>query len=110
MPQTNAVLHPIAAAVMLTLLHTGASAQVPAAEGGLTTVTVTAERRVENVRDVPSSISVLNADLLDALRYAVMARPAPGQVSANKAFPMGSLGWLLAREARKPKGVLSRRA
>jgi hypothetical protein len=46
----------------------------------------------------------------DALRYAVMARPAPGQTSANKTFPAGSLGWLLNREARKPRGVLARRA
>jgi iron complex outermembrane receptor protein len=67
MPQTNAVLHPIAAAVMLTLLHTGASAQVPAAEGGLTTVTVTAERRLENIRDVPSAVSSLQGEALEVL-------------------------------------------
>jgi len=35
--------------------------------GQLQTVTVTAERRVENVRDVPSSISVLNSELLETL-------------------------------------------
>jgi phage terminase large subunit len=45
----------------------------------------------------------------DALRYAVMARPAPGQTSASKRFPTGSLGWLLNREASKPRGILSRR-
>jgi hypothetical protein len=46
----------------------------------------------------------------DALRYALMQRPAPGQVSASKKFPMGSLGWLLDRESRKPTGVLARSA
>ncbi|MFM7507678.1 MAG: TonB-dependent receptor [Rubrivivax sp.] len=67
MPQTRAALHPIAAAVMLTLLHAGASAQATAVEGGLTTVTVTAERRLENIRDVPSAVSSLQGETLEVL-------------------------------------------
>ena len=46
----------------------------------------------------------------DALRYAVMARPAPGQTSANRVLPVGSIGWMLAREGRRGKGLLARRA
>jgi iron complex outermembrane receptor protein len=68
MPHKNAVLHPIAAAVALTLLHAGASAQTPPpAEGGLTVVTVTAERRLENIRDVPSAVSSLQGETLEVL-------------------------------------------
>jgi len=46
----------------------------------------------------------------DALRYAVMARPAPGQTSASRILPVGSIGWMLAREGRRGKGLLARRA
>ena len=46
----------------------------------------------------------------DALRYACMARPAPGQISASRRIVEGSISWLLDRESRKPKGVLSRRS
>ena len=57
-------LSPLCAALVLAW---AAPVLAQSAPGQLQTVTVTAERRVENVRDVPSSISVLNADLLDAL-------------------------------------------
>lgn len=72
MHQKNAVLHlvrhPVAAAAALALLHAGASAQTPpAAEGGLTVVTVTAERRIENIRDVPSAVSSLQGETLEVL-------------------------------------------
>jgi hypothetical protein len=46
----------------------------------------------------------------EALRYVVSARPAPGMQSASKRLVEGSVGWLLNREARKPKGLLARRA
>jgi iron complex outermembrane receptor protein len=72
MPQKNAALHPIAAAVALALIHVGASAQTPAqtpapATGELTVVTVTAERRLENIRDVPSAVSSLQGETLEVL-------------------------------------------
>lgn len=71
MPHKNAVLHPLAAAVALSLLQAGASAQTPPApppaEGGLTVVTVTAERRIENIRDVPSAVSALSGETLEVL-------------------------------------------
>jgi iron complex outermembrane receptor protein len=68
----NAALHPIAAAVALALIHVGASAQAPAqtpapATGELTVVTVTAERRLENIRDVPSAVSSLQGETLEVL-------------------------------------------
>jgi iron complex outermembrane recepter protein len=63
--------------------------------GQLQTVTVTAERRVENVRDVPSSISVLNSELLDALNTSgqdlrMLAGRVPSlniESSFGRAFP-----------------------
>ena len=58
-------LAPLAAAVA-TVCALPAQAQT-AETGKLQTVTVTAERRVENAQQVPNSISVLNSELLDAL-------------------------------------------
>ena len=46
----------------LTALHLGAAAQQT-----LPDVTVTAERRAENIRDVPNSVSTLTGELLDVL-------------------------------------------
>ena len=69
-------LHRIAAAAALVGAQLGASAQqatppdaaASAPEAGkLPTVTVTAERRRENIRDVPSSVSTISAELLDAI-------------------------------------------
>ncbi len=57
--------HAVAAAATLAL-HVGASAQT-AAPGELQVVTVTAERRLENIRDVPSSVTALQGDVLEAL-------------------------------------------
>jgi iron complex outermembrane recepter protein len=65
--------HRVAAAASLALAQLGASAQqAPAVEpppeaGKLPTVTVTAERRSENIRDVPNSISTLSGEFLDTL-------------------------------------------
>ncbi len=59
------VHHAVAAAAVLAL-HVGASAQT-AAPGELQVVTVTAERRLENIRDVPSSVTALQGDVLEAL-------------------------------------------
>ena len=59
------VRHAVAVAALATL-HAGAQAQnTPAGE--LQTVTVTAERRLENIRDVPSSVSSLQGEILEVL-------------------------------------------
>ena len=58
-------LHAVAAAILATL-QPGAHAQTTPA-GELQVVNVTAERRVENIRDVPSSVSALQGEILEAL-------------------------------------------
>jgi len=56
---------PLAGALLLAF---GAPAIAQSGEAGkLQTVTVTAERRVENIREVPSSISTLGGEALDAI-------------------------------------------
>ena len=61
-------LHHSLAAASLMALHAGASAQVtPPAPGQLQTITISAERRVENIREVPVSASVLQGEILDVL-------------------------------------------
>ena len=59
----------VVAVAAIGALHGGASAQstAPAEAGKLTTITVTAERRVENLQEVPNSVSVLQGELLDVL-------------------------------------------
>ena len=57
-------LHHTVAAAALTALHLGAWAQVA---GQLQEVTVTAERRLENIREVPSSVTALQGDILEAV-------------------------------------------
>jgi iron complex outermembrane receptor protein len=69
-------LHRIAAAAALAGAQLGASAQqaattdaaaAPPEAGKLPTVTVTAERRRENIRDVPNSVSTIGSELLDTI-------------------------------------------
>jgi iron complex outermembrane receptor protein len=55
------------AAAALAALHGGASAQGAPASGQLQVITVTAERRVENIREVPSSVSALQGEILEVL-------------------------------------------
>ena len=64
-PRCLPVHHALAAAA-LAALQAGAWAQ-QAASGQLQTITVTAERRLENIRDVPSSVSALQGEMLDVL-------------------------------------------
>jgi phage terminase large subunit len=45
----------------------------------------------------------------EAWRYVCSARPAPGQVSARSVVEPWTWGWLKAREANRPKGLLARR-
>ena len=63
--------HALASASLAALatLHVGAGAQTtpPPEAGKLDIVTVTAERRVENIRDVPSSVSSISGEKLDVL-------------------------------------------
>ena len=66
-------LHRVAAAAALLGAQLGASAQQSATPdasaapeaGKLPTVTVTAERRRENARDVPNSVSVINPSMIE---------------------------------------------
>ncbi len=61
-------LHLLAAAcAALPWWAAGAWAQTAPGTGQLQVVTVTAERRLENIRDVPSSVSALQGDILEAL-------------------------------------------
>lgn len=55
----------LALAALATLAGTAQAQQVEA--GKLAEITVTAERRSENIRDVPNSVTALNAELLDVL-------------------------------------------
>jgi len=86
-------LAPLAAAVAAAC---ALPAQAQTAETGkLQTVTVTAERRVENAQQVPSSISVLSTDLLEALNTSgqdvrMLAGRVPSlniESSFGRAFP-----------------------
>jgi iron complex outermembrane recepter protein len=68
-------MHHVAAAAALVALQAGAMAQqattsggaAPAEAGKLEAVTVTAERRAENIKDVPNSVSTVAGELLDVL-------------------------------------------
>jgi iron complex outermembrane receptor protein len=72
MPRPSPVLRPafamhhLAAAAALAVLHLGAAAQT-GTPGRLETVTVTAEKRAENIKDVPNSVSTLSGEFLDTL-------------------------------------------
>ena len=96
-------LHRVAAAAALMGAQLGASAQqaettdaTAATEPGkLPTVTVTAERRRENIKDVPSSLSTLSGELLDVINTGgqdvrVLAGRVPSlniESSFGRAFP-----------------------
>lgn len=91
--RTAPVHHAVAASALLAL-QVGAQAQtVPAGE--LQTVTVTSERRVENIRDVPTSVTALQGDILEALATSGQdVRALSGRVpslniesSFGRAFP-----------------------
>jgi iron complex outermembrane recepter protein len=93
----SAFVHHAVAAAVLGTVHLGASAQqAPGTEAGkLQTVTVTAERRLENIRDVPSSITALSGELLDVLNSGgqdirLLAARVPSlniESSFGRAFP-----------------------
>jgi iron complex outermembrane recepter protein len=88
--------HHVIAAAALAALGSAASAQSPAGDPGqLQTITVTAERRTENVQQVPNSVSVLSSELLDVLNTSGQdVRMLSGRVpslniesSFGRAFP-----------------------
>jgi iron complex outermembrane receptor protein len=59
--------HHAVALAILTLPQLSAWAQSPAPAGTLQTITITAERREENIKDVPNSVSTLAGEFLDVL-------------------------------------------
>ncbi|MGM9490678.1 TonB-dependent receptor [Ideonella sp. YS5] len=94
-------LRPLAAALALIGLAQAAHAQAPAGTetgaepGKLQTITVTAERRSENILDVPSSISTISPEMLDVLATSgqdirVLSGRVPSlniESSYGRAFP-----------------------
>lgn len=84
--------HTVLAAAALAAWHLGAAAQ---SVGQLQEVTVTAERRLENIREVPSSVSALQGDILEAVATSGQdVRALSGRVpslniesSFGRAFP-----------------------
>ena len=62
---TAPCFHAIAAAALATVQFSATAQTTPVGE--LQTITVTADRRLENIRDVPSSVSALQGEILEAL-------------------------------------------
>ncbi len=59
--------HHAVALAILAMPQLGAWAQTAPAAGTLQTITITAERREENIKDVPNSVSTLSGEFLDVL-------------------------------------------
>ena len=86
-------LHAVAAAVLVALQVTAQAQTAPAGE--LQVVTVTAERRLENIRDVPSAVSSLQGEILEVLNSGgqdirLLAGRVPSlniESSFGRAFP-----------------------
>jgi iron complex outermembrane receptor protein len=99
MHHPRTALRPLAAALALAGLAPAVHAQAagdPGAEPGkLQTITVTAERRSENILDVPSSISTISPEMLDVLATSgqdirVLSGRVPSlniESSYGRAFP-----------------------
>jgi iron complex outermembrane receptor protein len=66
--QPRSRLHPLTAALALAFVAPGWAQQAEPVEAGkLQTVTVTAERRTENIKDVPSSVFTLTGEKLEVI-------------------------------------------
>jgi iron complex outermembrane receptor protein len=87
--------HTLALAAVLSL-HAGAQAQTAGPEAGkIETITVTADRRLENIQEVPSSVSVIGGELLETINTSGQdVRGLSGRVpslniesSFGRAFP-----------------------
>lgn len=93
-PSRTPMHHPVAAAAVacLAMLAAGAQAQT---SGELQVITVTAERRIENIQQVPNSVSVLQGEVLDVINTGGLdIRGLSGRVpslniesSFGRAFP-----------------------
>jgi len=92
------VLPSALALAALAVLSSGAGAQQAAAAaeaGKLQVITVTAERRTENIKDVPSSVSALSGEILEVLNSGgqdirLLAARVPSlniESSFGRAFP-----------------------
>ena len=64
---TGFTLKPVSLCIGLAFVATTQAQTAVAPTGTLTPVTVTAERQVENIKDVPSSVSTLSGEKLDVL-------------------------------------------
>jgi iron complex outermembrane receptor protein len=109
-------LHHAVAAAALTALHVGAWAQVA---GQLQEVTVTAERRLENIREVPSSVTALQGEMLEVINSGgqdirMLAGRVPSlniESSFGRAFPrfyirgIGNTDFDLNASAAREPGV-----
>jgi len=89
-------VHHTLAAAAIAALHLGAQAQTtPAETGKLTVINITAERKLENIQDVPVSASVLQGEVLDVLNSSgqdvrVLSGRVPSlniESSFGRAFP-----------------------
>jgi iron complex outermembrane recepter protein len=93
-PTMHHLRHPLALAAALAVTAVSAQTAAPAG-GGLTVVRVTAERRVENIRDVPSAVTALQGETLEVLNSSGQdIRQLAGRVpslniesSFGRAFP-----------------------
>ena len=87
--------HPLVAALALAFAAPSFAQQAPAEAGKLQSVTVTAERREENIKDVPSSVFSLSGEKLDVINSSGQdVRMLSGRVpslniesSFGRAFP-----------------------
>ncbi len=102
MRPTRPVPRPLALAIAMLAMSPGLvlaqatpPAEAPPAPGKLGTVTVTAERRSENIKDVPNSVSTVGGELLDVLNSGgqdirLLAGRVPSlniESSFGRAFP-----------------------
>ena len=96
MPRVSTLCLSIAAAIaMSSAFAQNAKPTEKSKAGELETITVTAERRTENIQDVPSSISALRGDTLDAINSGgqdirMLAARVPSlniESSFGRAFP-----------------------
>jgi iron complex outermembrane receptor protein len=94
-PNRPRLRHHVLALAALAALQPAAWAQQVDSSGKLTTVTITAERRTENILDVPNSVSTLGGEFLDVLNTSgqdirVLSGRVPSlniESSFGRAFP-----------------------
>jgi iron complex outermembrane receptor protein len=95
LPPLRPALHLLAAATLAALAGPAFAQQATGEAGKLQVITVTAERRLENIREVPSSVSALQGEILDVLNSGgtdirLLAGRVPSlniESSFGRAFP-----------------------